>query len=695
MCRRLLGVLLGAAMTATLAAQLPRELFERARLLEESNNKLPDAIVLYTQVASQSTDRQLVATAQLRIGLLHERLGHKEEAQRAFRTVVEHYGDQAEVARQAQARLAPVAPAASNAPAARRLWAGAGVDLSGAPSPDGKYVSYVDWETGDLAVRDLATGARRRLTGNPRFMQAAAFAQESSFSPDGKQIAYVWFHDEGMDLRVIGVAGGSPRVLVNGADMPMLRVSWGGDPLHVAVSHQAAGRTHRLAIVNVATGVLRPLKSFDWREPARIALSPDGRYLAYDFPPREDAPNRDIYVLAVDGSREAIAVQHAGNDLFPVWTPDGGHLVFLSDRTGAPALWTVAMEAGRPRAPARLLQPTGNVRPLGFTRAGALVYGLGTGSMDVFVAAIDVATGKLLETPRVAPRQVSGVNSRPRWSPDGRVLAYQADRVPGGGLGARRLILQTVSTGDERDLNVPLPYFQRAEWLPDGRAVLLQARSPRGARGFFKVDAASGDTTLAIPRQERQGYAPAWIDGGRAIIFSSTTDAGERVLLRHDLSTGADDVLYRVPPGRTAGDSSISPDGKWLAFREGNAPTSINIMPAEGGDIRELVRVEEPDSIPGFGGLNWTPDGRHLLFVRSTGALNEDRTVWKVPVAGGPAEKTELRASRLRDLHLHPDGRRVAFTAGEGSDEVWVLDRLLPLNGFAQITATRKQGINR
>lgn len=690
-----LAALVLPVLTVALLAQSPAEMFERARMLEESNNRLADAIALYTKVASQSAERHLAATAQLRIGLLHERRGDKDAAQRAFKLVVERYPDQPDVVRQALAKLSAPAATPSNTPAARRLWAGADVDLSGGLSPDGKYVSYVDWETGDLAIRDLSTGTRRRVTANPPFMEAATFAQESAFSPDGSAIAYVWLHDQGMDLRVVRLDGtAAPRVLCNGAEMPTMRVSWNGDGRWIAVSHQAAGRTHRLSMVNAATGAVRPLKSLDWREPARIAMSPDGRYLAYDFPTREDAPGRDIYVLAVDGSREAKVVEHAANDLFPVWTPDGKHLLFVSDRTGSPGLWAVAMEDGRAQGPARLLQPVGNVRPLGMTRAGALLYGLGTGSMDVYVAGIDIETGKVTEPPRIAARHITGVNSRPRWSPDGRSMVYQADRVPGGGMGARRLILQSVETGEERDFNVPLPYFQRAEWFPDGRAVLLQGRSPRSTRGFFKLDLATGETTLAIPRPERQGYAPAFTRDGRRVIFS-VNDPDGRLLLEHDLASKSDRVVYRAPGGRAAGDSSISPDGRWLAFREGNWPSLIKVMPIEGGAVREVTRVDPPDGIPGFGGINWTPDGRHLLFVRMHATPGDDRIVWKVPVGGGPAQKTELKADRMRDLQLHPDGRRVAFTAGEGSDELWVLDRLLPVNGSSKTTAARAVGRQR
>jgi Tol biopolymer transport system component len=673
-------------LALTLTAQSPRELFERARMIEETNNRLMDAIALYTQVASQSVDRQLAATAQLRIGLLHERLGQKEDAQRAFKIVVDRYADQIEAARQAQAKLPASAAAASTAPAARRLWAGPDVELSGAVSPDGKYVSYVDWETGDLAVRDLVSGTRRRLTGNPSFNQAAGFAQESSISPDGKQIAYAWFHDDGMDLRVIGVDGGAARVLVDGAGMPIMRVSWGGGPKHIAVSHQAQGRTHRLAMVNAATGAVRALKTLDWRAPARIALSPDGRYLAYDFPPKEDAPNRDIYVLAVDGSREAIVVEHAANDLFPVWTPDGTHLVFVSDRTGTAGLWAVPVADGRSQGPAKLFQPLGDVYPLGFSRSGGLYYGLRTGTGDAYVAAIDVATGRVLEPPRAAARQVMAVNSRPRWSPDGRSLVYQADRVRGGGFGARRLILQSMDTGQERDLNVPLPYFQRAEWSPDGRSVLLQARSPKGSRGFFRFDITTGAMSLAIPRPDGQGYAPSWAPDGRSVFFTGMSGKG-RAIVEYSFESAVERVLYPAPTGQGVGDSSISPDGRWLAFAEGGS--TIKVVAVQGGEAREITRVEPPDAIPGFGGINWTRDSQFLLFVRATGARGDDRAVWKVPVTGGAALKTELQAKGMRDLHLHPDGRRVAFTAGEGSDELWVLDRLLPLNGASKTAATR------
>src|SRR5438132_13318810 len=91
---------------STFAQQNPREIFERARMLDESNQNLSEAIKLYGQVVSQSNEqRALAARAQYRIGVLYERLGRKAEAQKALQTVVKLYGDQSDVAGRARANL--------------------------------------------------------------------------------------------------------------------------------------------------------------------------------------------------------------------------------------------------------------------------------------------------------------------------------------------------------------------------------------------------------------------------------------------------------------------------------------------------------------------------------------------------------------------------------------------------------------
>jgi Tol biopolymer transport system component len=93
--------------------------------------------------------------------------------------------------------------------------------------------------------------------------------------------------------------------------------------------------------------------------------------------------------------------------------------------------------------------------------------------------------------------------------------------------------------------------------------------------------------------------------------------------------------------------------------------------------------LSKPHYIRGLTGLVWTPDGNQILFGKGTVVPGKRPhiEVWRVPVRGGKTESTDLAMPRLRDLSIHPDGRRLAFAAGRNEFEVWVMENFLPKNG--------------
>ena len=144
-------LLLLVVSTTADAQQNPHELFQQARMFDESNQNLTEAIALYRQVATLSTDqRKLAAEAQLSVGLLYERLGQTAQAQQAYAAVLDEYADQTEVARQAQVRMLASREQAQEASdiVIRRVWAGRQLDRVGSPSPDGRYLTFIDWGQG-------------------------------------------------------------------------------------------------------------------------------------------------------------------------------------------------------------------------------------------------------------------------------------------------------------------------------------------------------------------------------------------------------------------------------------------------------------------------------------------------------------------------------------------------------------------
>src|SRR5688500_18387573 len=84
----------------------------------------------------------------------------------------------------------------------RKIWGDPGTNILGAPSPDGRYLSYVDASTGDLALLDLVKGDKRRLTHKAPGSKPGEFAYFSIISPDNRMIAYAWFNSQKFyDLR--------------------------------------------------------------------------------------------------------------------------------------------------------------------------------------------------------------------------------------------------------------------------------------------------------------------------------------------------------------------------------------------------------------------------------------------------------------------------------------------------------------
>src|SRR5207249_4966304 len=98
---------LGAEMSL---AQSGYDLYQKALVKERAVGDVEEALRLYQRIVKEfGGNRPLAAKAQLRIGLLYERLGRKAEARQAFQAVVTQYADQADLVKQAQAKLTAMA----------------------------------------------------------------------------------------------------------------------------------------------------------------------------------------------------------------------------------------------------------------------------------------------------------------------------------------------------------------------------------------------------------------------------------------------------------------------------------------------------------------------------------------------------------------------------------------------------------
>ena len=649
------------------AQQSARQLFERARVLEEGGRDLTQAIRLYEQAVAQAkTDRALAAQALIGMANTYGKLGNAE-SQKIYERVVREFADQKEAVATAQNRLAASRVPGSNR---RSIYSGEGVsDIS----PDGRWATFTDWSTGgDLAVRDLISGTKRQLTRRPEGSQS--YSEGSIISPDGKQVAYLWVEvpEFEFQVRIVPIEGGASPQIVHRSKNYLFVKGWTPNNEKLLVTRSLDDGTWQIAMLSVKGGAnADQLKTFSWSQ-IGASLSADGRYVAYDAP-AGDASARDIFVMATDGTQHASLVQHTANDDSPIWTPDGSRILFVSERTATPSLWAIPIKDGKPTGEAQIVQSdVGRISPLMMTRNGTLYYSVsGKSKRDIYRATLG-SDGKAVGTPQVVPDKYLNSNWGASLSFDGKQIAYYSAR-PGP-----VLVVRNLTSGEERayplDLQINTLYFNGPAWLGDSRSVLVSGRTNQSRNmSWHRVDLASGrvEDTAQLP-----GAGGKTSPDGR--FFFAQAGGNSSQLVRINLETRETTALQEALPSESAFVSpAISPDGKQVAYvRVGGAAKpdqpEIFIIDASGGQPRPVFRYPSAPSYNLVNTLGWAADRRHILFAR-------EGEIWRVPVDGGQAERTGISLNGLiKGPQVSPDGRSVYFTALGTEQQIFALENFLP-----------------
>jgi Tol biopolymer transport system component len=469
--------------------------------------------------------------------------------------------------------------------------------------------------------------------------------------------------------------------------------NWMPDGKRLLVLRGYGAQTWQIGIVTLEDGSYRSLKSLEWRRPNLLSPSPDGRFIAYDVPEGEAGSPLDIFLLAADGSQEAV-LRNPANDSYPLWAADGSSLVFLSDRAGTKALWTVPIREGRASAPATLVRSNvGSMTPLALTRSGTFYYRSSIGGLrNLYVTDLD--RSQVTKMPVAVTERLVNVNVGPTWSRDGEQLAYYSFRdwsdnnftgVTAASI--RLLVIRSRKTGEERTVTLPprvafsvsgCCFWGGPKWFPDNRSVLIESGDAQGAGfGFYRQAIDTGNTELLAHVPGRAVFYDLSPDG-RTIYYTIRLD-DRMALMRFDVETRRESELKSVSTSGSAISEivslAVSPDGLQVAMVLLGG--IVEVMPAAGGQSREVFRPA-PNSDQFTGALRhalaWTPDQRFLLWVQG-----DDRSLWKVPVASGHAEKVGIPMQSLKNLAVHPDGRQIVFDAAaeEATREIWALDGFL------------------
>ncbi len=476
-----------------------------------------------------------------------------------------------------------------------------GLESSPSLSPDGEFVVYTAIDGGDRDLFLLRVDGQKAINLTE---DSPADEDHPAFSPDGRFIA---FRSErgGGGLFVMGATGESVRRLTSFGDNP----SWSPDGREIVFGTEGRSdpsireKRSELWVVPASGGEPRRIFAGDAVQPA---WSPSGARIAY-WAMGLASGIRDVWTIAADGSDPQRVTDQASVDWDAAWEPDGRHLDFVSDRSGATHPWRVAIDekSGRPlgapepihlptswsgqlswakdgrRLAYRTSERTAQVTRVPFDSTTARVRGPAERLFDTTIAAVGLdltADGWMLFRTMDTPEDIyvmrsDGTGLRkltddlakdrgPVWSPDGLMAAFYSNRS-----GHYEIWTVRRDGSDLRqrtNLEPGLVYFPI--WSPAGRSMIITfddklvrmpvADQPVSLSDVEEIPVDRGDAVSV--------YATSWSPDGRRVGGSLIGSNGELVggLLLIDVATGRNRLVrvdLPIPPG-----GSVYPTLSWL-----------------------------------------------------------------------------------------------------------------------------------
>ncbi len=463
-----------------------------------------------------------------------------------------------------------------------------------------------------------------------------------AFSPDGRQLAFVWTGetDDNPDIYVKLVGEGHQPLRLTSDPAGDLYPAWSPDGQRIAFIRVSQGRAF-VCLISAHGGKERRLAEVHYSF-GGLSWSPDGRFLATTSRNSAKEPVAVILLVEATGEIHPLTSPPAGSvgDDYPIFSPTGGSVAFVripiyGSTEGRIYIQSIGREGG----------PVGDARPVSFER-----------------------------------KDIRGINALD-WSQDGTSLIFSSNRdaiqrlwriaVPG-------LSGQKGSIIDATPLNIGGDDAWTLSVARVGNRIAWEKRQNSDV-DLWKVERDYQSSKIGPPARfvhsTQTESSPQFSPDGKRIAFISDRSGNSEVWTCGSEGEGLFQVTTFAGRG-DVGTARWSPDGREIAFdstREGQR--DIYVVNSEGGDARRITKEESTDSRP-----SWSWNGRWIYFASNrTG----DWQVWKVPPSGGAA--VQVTSQGGREAFESHDGKYIYYAKWnvvgiwkmptDGGEETQVLDK--------------------
>lgn len=511
-------------------------------------------------------------------------------------------------------------------------------------SPDATEIAFVSG--GDIWTVPAAGGEARLLISNP------ATESRPLYSPNGRYIAFNSTRSGNGDVYVMNLQTNEILRLTYDDGVDELS-AWSKDGTYIYFSSTSRDISSMRDVFRVKLSGGTPMAVSDNRYVNEFfaAPSPDGKTVAlvargfgaaqWWRKGRSHLDESELWLLQGDkpGGYQKFADRGA-KQLWPMWSPDGKTLYYVSDRSGQQNLWMQPLKGEAKQLTTfnsgRVLWPSlsDNGESIVFERDFA-IWKYDPAKREAKKVAIErrgAPAGTAVEHQRLS----SGLSDL-ALSPDGKKVAFTVH--------GEVFVAPAKEGGDAVRVTTTTAAEHSLQWTANSNA-LIYVSERSGTLHLYQynfltgkerqlTDGAKDDTA---PLLSPDGKALSYIRDGKELRVLDLATAREW--------TAAEGALGR-PPFAARGSVSWSPDGKWLAYAAYGAKSlrNVHVVPAAGGEARPVSFLANT-----FGGnVIWGRDGKSLLFT--TGQRTETGYVARVDLQ---PRQPRFREDQFRDLFVDP-----------------------------------------
>ena len=321
-----------------------------------------------------------------------------------------------------------------------------GVNVSPELSPDGSKIVFFssrDLFSIDLYVADAATGKiLRKITNtatNPHLDSIEFIESAGAWSKDGRRFVFPGLSGGDPILTIVDIDSGRKEREIRLKDLDeVLNPSWSPDGDRIAFSGLSGG-LNDLFIYDLRAGSLRRLTNDAYAE-LHPSWSPDGQSIAFatdrftaNIAALKPGETKIAVLDVATGAVRPVGGFDDGKNINPQWTPDGRSLLFVSDHQGISNIYRIGVDGGAPEQVTNLLTGVTGITAMSpafsvsasrmafsvFENDGYNIYALDTNAGEAPAAAQPV---RLARDAGILP---------PRTAPEGIVWSYLRNDTAG------------------------------------------------------------------------------------------------------------------------------------------------------------------------------------------------------------------------------------------------------------------------